>query len=177
MNLENIIANATKGKPQFQRQLFELTCDGLKSVALRYVSDESASDDILQESYVRIFQKLKSFSYINDAATHGWMRQITATEAIRYIKKSKRWREVESGVEQNQTTENLELFKDELYIILQSLPLKQRLVFNMFAIEGYSHKEIALQLGIETSSSRSLLTRARAHLQSKLLKEKAYEKV
>ena len=69
------------------------------------------------------------------------------------------------------------LFRDELFQLLMSLPLNQRLVFNLYVIEGYSHKEIAEQLGIAESSSRSLLTRARFLLQSKIIKNDSYANV
>ncbi len=175
MILKKIISAASKGNARAQRQLFDLTCDQLKSVALRYVADHSIAEDILQETYLRIFSNLPQFQYINDSATYGWLRQITATEAIRYIKKSKRWTASTALNAQDNTTFN-HVFEDELYAILLTLPDQQRLVFNMHAIEGYTHREIAQKMDIAESSSRSLLTRARAQLKLQLTKIKSYEK-
>lgn len=176
MNLKTIIEQSKKKSTKAQRLLFDLTCDQLNSVALRYMGSTSLAEDVLQESYIRIFQNLNSFKYINDAATYGWMRQITAMEAIRNLKKNKRWLEIQKEVIPNPSVDS-PVFQDELFQVLLTLTTQQRLVFNLFALEGYSHKEIGDQLGIAESSSRSLLTRARQHLQSQLTKYRTYEKV
>jgi len=176
MTLERIIQQSKEGKRKAQRLLFELTCDQLKSVAMRYVADPNLAEDVLQETYIRVYKHLVSFNYINDAATYSWMSQITATEALRIIKKNKRWTEINNQVD-NKRVADMHLFDDELYKVLMSLPIRQRLVFNMHALEGYSHKEIAAHLNIAESSSRSLLTRARTYLQSQIIKNQSYEKV
>lgn len=177
MTIQQSIDKSKKGDKLAQRMLFELTCGFLKAVALRYVFDESAVDDILQETYIRIFKKVNTFNYVNDAATMGWMRQITAMESIRFIKKNNRWHELSSEGATTTVSQPPKAFEDEMYKVLQRLPVKQRIVFNMAAIEGYSHKEIAAQLDIAESSSRSLLTRARFYLQNQLKKNDSYEKV
>ncbi len=169
MTLENIIAQSKDGNSKAQRLLFDLTCDQLNSVALRYMGSTNAADDVLQEAYIRIFQSIHQFNYINDAATYGWMRQITAMESIRILKKNKRWQETQQEVLHNPTVDS-PVFQDELFRVLLTLTTQQRLVFNLFALEGYSHKEIAEQLNIAESSSRSILTRARAYLQLQLTK-------
>lgn len=177
MTLHQSIERSKKGDKLAQRMLFELTCGFLKGVALRYIADESAVDDILQETYIRIFKNVEKFNYVNDAATMGWMRQITAMESIRYIKKHKRWHELASEGTSSLGSQPTKAFEDEMYKMLKQLPIKQRIVFNMSAMEGYSHKEIAAHLEIAESSSRSLLTRARFYLQNQLKKNDSYEKV
>ncbi len=177
MTLQQSIEQSKKGDKLAQRMLFELSCDFLKGVALRYAVDESVADDILQEAYIRIFKNIIKFTYVNDAASMGWMRQITATESIRYLKKSKRWHQLSSEGSSQHKSVSTQAFEDEMYKMLLGLPDRQRLVFNMAAIEGYSHKEIAQELEIAESSSRSLLTRARFFLQSQLKKNDSYEKV
>ena len=180
MTLRELITYCKKGRTKAQRALFDLTCDQLKSVAMRYVVDSSAAEDVLQESYIRIFKGIDQFQYVNDAATHGWMRRITTTEALRYLKKNRNWhRAMNDGIEMEMPTveQDHALFRDELFQLLMALPLNQRMVFNLAIIEGYSHKEIAEQLGIAVSSSRSLLTRARALLQSRIIKNDSYANV
>lgn len=177
MTIQQSIERSKKGDKLAQRMLFELSCGFLKGVALRYAVDESVADDILQEAYIRIFKNITKFTYVNDAASMGWMRQITATESIRYLKKSKRWHQLSSEGSSQHKSVSTRAFEDEMYKMLLALPDRQRLVFNMAAIEGYSHKEIAQQLEIAESSSRSLLTRARFFLQSQLKKNDSYEKV
>lgn len=176
MILKKTIQQAQQGQAKAQRLLFELTCDRLKSVAMRYVAEGSLAEDVLQEAYIRIYKHLKEFEYINDAATYGWMSQIVATESLRIIKKNKRWTELNQQVNPKMIVD-ASLFEDELYRVLMMLPVQQRLVFNMHALEGYSHKEIADHLNIAESSSRSLLSRARADLQSQIIKNQSYAKV
>lgn len=177
MSLEKVIKLAQQNNSQAERQLFDATCDHLKSVAKRYVLIESNAEDVLQETYIRIFKHLSSFNYINDAATMGWMRQITATEAIRYLKKNKKWEAVNELAENTVPVVIDDQLDDQLYHLLLALPPRQRIVFNMYALEGYSHKEISQQLEIAESSSRSILTRARSFLQAQVAKIKRYEKV
>ncbi len=177
MTLKELIEKSKSNDGSAQRLLFELTCDRLKGVAMRYVIDQSQSQDVLQEAYIRIFKKIKTFNYINDAAAFGWMCQIVGTEAIRHLKKSKRWNQISDDGYSAPSVAHSAAFDDELYKILLSLPDRQRIVFNMFAIEGYSHKEIAAQLDIAESSSRSILTRARTFLQQQLTKQDDYAKV
>ncbi len=147
------------------------------TVALRYVVDRSAARDVLQESYIRIYKQLPRFQYENEAATMAWMRRITSREAIRWIKKQQRWQAIDIQPFSEQVSSVHSIFKDEMYQCLLILPTNQRLVFNMYAIEGYSHKEIAEKLEIAESSSRSLLTRARKKLAQQINKAKTYEKL
>jgi len=177
MPLKTIIHNIKKGNAQAERSLFETTHQHLMTVALRYVVDSSAARDVLQESYIRIFQQLPKFVYENDSATMGWMRLITSREAIRWLKKQQRWQNTDIQPFAGTVQQNHPMAKDELFVLLSQLPTDQRLVFNMHAIEGYSHKEIAEKLQIAESSSRSLLTRARKKLAQAVQKKASYEKL
>jgi len=174
MTLEEIIKKSKKGDIIAQRLLFERTCDQLKSVALRYVLDDGTAEDVLQEAYIRIYKSISKFNYINDAATAGWMKQITAMEAIRIIKKTKKWQAPTSVTQSPEQAIDSLAFADELYNVLLLLPTRQRVVFNMYALEGYSHKEISAKLDIAESSSRSILSRARSFLQLQLTKSDTY---
>ncbi len=175
MNLEQLIILSAEGKADAQKALFLQTSNHLKSVALRYVQYSTAADDVLQETYIRIYNNLSRFRYESDAAAMGWMRQITAREAIRYIKQHQRWSEHDNKVPIINHHEIQPMGMDDMYQMLVKLPDNQRIVFNLVAIEGYSHKEVAAQLDIKESSSRSLLTRARQNLQDQLSKKQAYE--
>ncbi len=147
------------------------------TVAIRYVIDRDTAKDILQESYIRIFQKIDTFEYQHDNATLAWMRQITAREAIRWLKRQKRWTQGDNTISSDTITASHPLFEDDLFHHLLKLPENQRVVFNMYAIEGYSHKEIAQKLQIVESSSRSLLTRARKRLASIIDKNEPYARI
>ena len=168
MSLKTNIEEIKRGSKKAEKALFVASNRHLMTVALRYVVDNSAARDVLQESYIRIFDKIASFRYENEAATLGWMRQITSREAIRWLKKQKRWQDTDIQPFAGTITESHPMFQDDLYRSLLILPTDQRLVFNMHAIEGYSHQEIAEKLNIATSSSRSLLTRARKKLKQQI---------
>ena len=107
----------------------------------------------------------------------AWMKRITVTESLRIIKKRKRWLEISSMQDAAPSTMPKAFENDEILKALLSLSPKERIVFNMHIIEGYSHKEISHHLGIAESSSRSLLTRARTRLQTIIIKNATYEKV
>jgi len=177
MHLKTLINQAQQGKEAAQKLLFIQTSGLLNSVAIRYVIDSSLAEDVLQETYIRIFKNLKKFDYVDEVSTLAWMKRITATESLRMIKKRKRWIETDSLHRDNKPIQIDAYATDEIMQALLILPPKQRLVFNMHVIEGYSHREIAAHLELAESSSRALLTRARSHLQSIISKKKVYEKV
>ena len=136
---------------------------------MRYVMDEQAARDILQESYIRIFSSIKKFNYQSEAETWSWLQKIVVHEGLRWIKKNKRWAKMRN-VERNSLAENQvnHLYHDDKLELLKCLRKEERVVFNMYAIEGYSHKEIAEVLGMAVGSSRSLLTRARKKLRQQV---------
>lgn len=175
MTLKEMIILSAEGKASAQKALFLQTSSNLKTVALRYVRYDTAADDVLQETYIRIFRSLPKFKYDNDGAAMGWMRQIASREALRYIKRNSRWSEHDNKVPIVDRHEMQPMVNDDMYQMLVQLPDNQRVVFNMVAIEGYSHKEVGAELNIKESTSRSLLTRARQNLQQQLAKREAYE--
>ena len=172
MSLKTNIEKIKRGSKKAEKALFIASNRHLMTVALRYVVDKSAARDVLQESYIRIFNSLPAFRYESEAATLGWMRRITSREAIRWLKKQKRWQNTDIQPFAGTISEIHPMFQDDLYRSLLILPTDQRLVFNMHAIEGYSHQEIAEKLNIATSSSRSLLTRARKKLKQQIEQQK-----
>ncbi len=176
MELESIIAQIKKGSVSAERQLFDQTTDQLMAVALRYVLDEQAARDVLQEAYIRIFSSIQKFSYQSEAETWGWLQKIVVHEGLRWIKKDKRWAKLQNASPQPGITNQANtLHRDDKLEMLKCLRKEERLVFNMYAIEGYSHKEIAEVIGLAVGSSRSLLTRARKKLrqQVELLERKS----
>jgi RNA polymerase sigma-70 factor (ECF subfamily) len=169
MELESIIAQIQKGQAKYERELFDQTTDQLMAVALRYVFDEQAACDVLQEAYIRIFSSIHSFRYQSEAETWSWLQKIVVHEALRWIKKNERWSKLRSRASKTESLSSVNhLLRDDKIEMLKCLRKEERLVFNMYAIEGYSHKEIAHILGLAVSSSRSLLTRARKKLRQQL---------
>lgn len=141
------------------------------AVCLRYVNDMETARDLLQDGFVRVFTNIHS--YTGSGSFEGWLRKIFVNGALEYLRKSDVLREstdLENSAElvqpDSSAIENLSAA--ELMKVIQELPAGFRTVFNMFAIEGYSHKEICEILGITESTSRSQFTRARQLLQKRI---------
>ena len=141
------------------------------AVCLRYVNDMETARDLLQDGFVRVFTNIHS--YTGSGSFEGWLRKIFVNGALEYLRKSDVLREstdLENSAElvqpDSSAIENLSAA--ELMKVIQELPAGFRTVFNMFAIEGYSHKEISKILGITESTSRSQFTRARQLLQKRI---------
>jgi len=139
------------------------------SICRRYVGQANA-EDVVQDSFIRIFQYL--VQYRHDGSFEGWVRRVCVNTCIRHLEKAKRL-QVDLGLEgiPEHSVEPDALSKmsaDELMNVIDKLPDGYRTVFNLSVIEGYHHKEIAAILGIEESSSRSQLTKARKYIQRSL---------
>ena len=142
-------------------------------VCIRYIGDRVLAEDILQDGFVTLFSKLKD--YKGDGAFEGWARRIFVTTALMSLRKKdalKMSDELVSvrGMKTETTSQMQNIGYKELMKLVMSLPPGFRTVFNMYAIEGYSHKEIADMLGITETTSRTQFSRARAWLQNKIEK-------
>jgi RNA polymerase sigma-70 factor (ECF subfamily) len=140
-------------------------------VCLRYVSDRQVAEDILQDGFITLFTKLNS--YKGDGSFEGWARRIFVTTALMALRKKdalKMSDELEAvrGMKADTTTQIQNLGYKELMNLIMSLPTGFRTVFNLYAVEGYSHKEIAEMLGITETTSRTQFSRARIWLQKKI---------
>lgn len=141
------------------------------AVCLRYVNDMETARDLLQDGFVRVFMNIHS--YTGTGSFEGWLRKIFVNGALEYLRKSDVLREstdLDSSADlvQSDSSAIEHLSAAELMKLIQKLPVGFRTVFNMFAIEGYSHKEISEALGITESTSRSQFTRARQLLQKRI---------
>ena len=153
-----------------QRLLYDRFAPLLMSICRRYVGQSNA-EDVVQDSFIRIFQYL--MQYRNDGSFEGWIRRVCVNTCIRHLEKAKRLQVdlpgegiPDYGVEPDAISK---MGADELLGLIDKLPDGYRTVFNLSVIEGFHHKEIAELLGIEESSSRSQLTKARKYLQRSLV--------
>jgi RNA polymerase sigma factor (sigma-70 family) len=170
-SIQHIISECRIGNRRAQNQLYQKYSHKLFSICLRYAGNRFEAEDLIQEAFIRIFQCLHQLENIN--AFEGWMRRITVNVALeRFRKKSIVFK---TGVDsENQTADFCDSIEAdssvntaELLAMIQSLPDGYRMVFNLYAIEGFSHKEIAEQLNISEGTSKSQLSRARMLLQQK----------
>lgn len=165
-----LLESCKQGHPQAQHQLFEQYFGLLLGIGLRYTNDREEAKDLLQEAFVKIFRNIASLE--NAGHLENWMKRIMINTAIdRYRKQvAEPWvqdiDQVEEPSEAEQASQNLT--QEELLQLVQALPDGYRTIFNLYAIEGYSHKEIAAEFGIKEGTSKSQLARARHMLQEKV---------
>ena len=141
------------------------------AVCLRYMGDREAARDILQDGFITLFTKLESYS--GEGSFEGWARRIFVNTALMSLRKKDALKESEDvdaarNITSGEPCAIEKIGAAELLKMIEALPPGFRTVFNMYVIEGYSHKEIAEALGVSETTSRSQLQRARALLQSKI---------
>ncbi len=171
--MRKIIKGCLQHQKADQYRLYALFSKKMYGICLRYAASNDEAQDILQEGFVKVFANLPSFK--GKGSLEGWIKKIfihTAIEKYReriYHIPMEHVREDELFVSRNQGYEALHA--RDILVLVQKLPAQYRLVFNLYALEGYSHKEIGESLGISESTSRSNLARARLFLKEKLNKE------
>lgn len=167
---EHDLARAiSKGDPKAQSMLYERYSPKMLSICLRYMGDMMEAEDVMIEGFMRIFDKIGQFNF--KGSFEGWMRRIMVNEALMRLRGKKMINVELEEVRQESSTAvsaESELNAQELLKLVNELPVGYRTVFNLYAIEGYSHAEIAEQLGISEGTSKSQLSRARALLQERL---------
>lgn len=170
MTEKELIEGAIRRDERCQRALFDKYAPTLMGVCIRYCRNQTEAEDALQESFIRIFDKLKLYDF--KGSFEGWMRRLCINVALKTYQR-KRFTHEQSGLESlpetpTDPTAYAQLGEQELLALVAALPDGYRLVFNLYAIEGYSHKEIANTLGIQEASSRSQLLKARKLLQKQI---------
>lgn len=175
-HLNKRIEEAKRGDKRSQKAIYDALADKMFAVCLRYMGDRQSAEDVLQDGFVTLFTKLGS--YLGEGSFEGWARKIfvnTALMALRRKDVLKQSEDVDAaiGVISPTPSATSRISAQQILKLVASLPPGLRTVFNMYVIEGYSHREIGEALGIEEVSSRSQLQRARAVLQKKI-KESGY---
>lgn len=173
-----ILRRCQKGDRKAQRELYDTYSGRFLSLCLRYIKERTLAEDVMIEGFMKIFDKLVQFE--GKGSFEGWMRKIMVTQSLLHLRNNRNLRfEVHlEGQEDVFVWDNTEgnLESEELLRFITELPLGYRTVFNLYAIEGYSHKEIQELLGISESTSKSQLSRARAILRNRLKEEQIKEK-
>lgn len=172
-----LIEEYKKGSIAAFETLYKKYASKMKWVAFRYVNDSSLAEDILQEAFVKVFKKIET--YTNTGSFEGWLRRTVVNTAINHYnsikKENERMAEFGASAENENSSENIEeednYTLQELMDAVNMLPEGYKVVFNLYAIDQYSHKEIAEALNISEGTSKSQLFKARSFLK-KILKEK-----
>lgn len=174
MNEAQLIEQCLEGNAFAQRRLYDLHADLMLGICLRYMGSRDKAQDVLQDGFIRVFSKLDT--YKGEGALGAWIRRImvnTALEHLRKLKKHEMATDFQDAAylvpDQEQTISGLSA--KEIMAIIQKLPTGYRTVLNLYAVEGYSHKEIAEQLDISEGTSKSQYSRAKALLQKMFNRE------
>lgn len=160
---EELIKLCLEGDRIAHRTLFDRYAGKMMAVCSRYAKNKALAEDILQEGFIRVFRKLDTFKH--KGSFEGWVRTIMVNSALKEIAKKHNKQDIISLDQQWDQSFDPEVLaylgETELLGLIQRLPAGYKTVFNLYAIEGYSHKEIGEQLGIGESTSRSQLVKAR----------------
>jgi RNA polymerase sigma factor (sigma-70 family) len=174
MDLHRIINSCVKGDTKAQNALYMHTSKKMYAICIRYMKDHDLAKDLLQDSYVKIFNSINKYN--GEGHIEGWMRRIVVNTCLDQIKKNKRNTVDQAVLQESLYPENEEtddaVYSPELLMeAILELDIPFRLVFNLFFIEDYSHEEISQALDIDPATSRSRLRRAKQKL-NEILKSK-----
>lgn len=178
LNEEELIRRCIDNDRHAQEFLFNQFYKDLYLIAMRYLSDHHNAEDVIIQSFTRVFKSLKNFSHSGQGSLGRWVRTIVINESIRLLKKR-------SLIQFNEDVRHLD-FQDsdanglqqlqasDITRLIEKLPTGYRTVFNLFVVEGYSHKEIARMLGVSESTSKTQLKKARNHLMDNIKEDSTY---
>jgi len=176
--LREIVDGCIRGKRKFQKQLFEMYYGKMMAICYRYAKDTDEAQDMVQNGFIKVFKKLDVYNF--EGSLEGWIRRIMVNTAIDQIRKNKRDPFL---IEDEERIQNIEeeapysAHEDEYFTKLKAetaikaisnLSPAYRMVFNMYVIEGFTHKEIAEYLGISEGTSKSNLAKAKQKLRAQL---------
>lgn len=172
---ESRIEACKKGDRKAQKAVFDALAPKMMAVCLRYVGERDTAEDLVQEGFITLFSRLDSFS--GAGSFEGWARKIFVNTALMHLRKTDALKLSDDisearNLSASEPMPDRQLGYKELMRLIAQLPADARTVFNMYVVEGYSHKEIADELGCTEATSRSKLQRARLRLQQLILQEK-----
>jgi len=174
-----IIAGCIRNDPNAQRYLYDTYYRRSYHVAMRYLANHHDTEDVLSVSYTKVFRNVGKFEFRGEGSLQKWICTIVINEALRFLKSKKSlvFTEEEEILDLHVaiTSAHGSLDTEEVYQLVQLMPKGYRTVFNLFAIEGYSHKEIGEMLQITENTSRSQLSKARNYIIQKLIIKKSHE--
>ncbi|SKA03342.1 RNA polymerase sigma factor [Sediminibacterium ginsengisoli] len=167
MDHQKLVKDCLRNNPAAQRQLYDLFADTMLGICYRYTKSRNDAEEVLQQGFIKVFSNLHQ--YKSEGELGGWVRRIMVNTAINYLKRKPRY-QLDLGFEDSylhpvtNAEPDINLNVKDLLNLIRQLPPGYQTIFNMHAIEGYSHVEIGKILGINEGTSRSQYARARALL-------------
>jgi len=168
-NEAQLIKKAAKHQRNAQHQLYEMHAPKMLSVCRRYIKDLHFAEEVMLNGFMKVFTNLNNFKF--EGSFEGWIRRIMVNESISFLRREKQiffTEEIKSYTEESWNNINTELEVEQIQSLIDSLPEGYKMVFVLYAVEGYKHGEIAKMLGISESTSKSQLFKARKLLQQKV---------
>jgi RNA polymerase sigma-70 factor (ECF subfamily) len=179
MTEELLLTGCLRNNATAQEALYNRFSPRMLGVCYRFAKNREDAEDMLQEGFIKVFTQIHQ--YRNEGALEGWIRRIIVHTCINILKKNKKFSDSVDIIHANNAYIKEEMIPSimqakQIVESIRTLPLGYKTVLNLYAIEGYSHKEIALMLDIEESTSRSQYTRAKAMLEEILVRKKIIQK-
>jgi len=179
MTEELMLAGCLKNNAASQEALYNRFSPRMLGVCYRFAKNREDAEDMLQEGFIKVFTQMHQ--YRNEGALEGWIRRIIVHTCINNLKKNKKFSDSLDIIHAHSVHVNEEMIPSimqakQVVECIRMLPLGYRTVLNLYAIEGFPHKEIAVMLDIEESTSRSQYTRAKAMLEEILIKKRIIQK-
>ncbi|RMG23743.1 MAG: RNA polymerase sigma factor [Bacteroidetes bacterium] len=176
---DEIVEGCLQGGRKYQKLLYERYYGSMMGVCLRYTNDREEARDVLHEGFIKIFKNLHKFSRGTNLG--AWIRRIMINTAIDHYRKSAKHPnlvEINHAIHEADIHDVVsDLSAEEILAMVQKLSPAYRTVFNLYVIDGYSHKEVGKLLGISEGTSKSNLAKARAKLQQMILKSRVVRKI
>jgi RNA polymerase sigma factor (sigma-70 family) len=174
MTEEAILSGCLQNDPVAQRELYTKYSPKMLSVCYRFAHNREDAEDMLQDGFIKVYSQIHTFQ--NKGAFEGWIRRIVVHTCINHLKKNKKFNESvdiihATGVQIREDSVPSIVQAKQVVECIRLLPIGYRTVLNLYAIEGYSHKEISEMLDVEESTSRSQYTRAKQMLEDILIKK------
>ncbi len=167
-----LIAALKRGEGRAHKVLYERLAGKMLAICTRYCGNRNDAEEVMLDGFMRVFEKIQQFR--EEGSFEGWIKRVMVTESLMFLRKKKQWRHEmpieEIQIEPDYSWADTSLNEHDLLRIINHLPDGYRTVFNLYAIEGYNHAEIADMLGISEGTSKSQLSRARLLLQATLKK-------
>ncbi|MEO5592782.1 MAG: sigma-70 family RNA polymerase sigma factor [Chitinophagaceae bacterium] len=174
MEISKLVREAKQGSTAAQKCLFDQLSDKMLMVCRRYVKNREDAEEILLDGFYKFFKNLSAFNYQGEAALNGWLKRIMINECLMFLRKKNVFNIVTDAMVEEIPFEEEALDRlsaTEIFTIIIQLPVGYRTVFNLYAVEGMTHAEIASMLGVSEGTSKSQLSKARSLLQKMLAKK------
>ncbi len=163
----------TDKRKNIEKEIYFQFADYMFVVCLRYLVNREIAEEIMNDSFIKVFKNYHTFKSQGSNSLRNWIIKIMVNECLMYLRKKNQFELIEiEAVDNNLTEQEVDVFGyTDILNLIKHMPLGYRTVFNLYAIEGYSHKEISEIIGIKESTSRSQLVAARNFLKQKLIKQ------